>query len=132
MSTTSPAAVPASLVNQIEARQAELGVTDQQLCDALGYEKAVVLTLIKRGNIKMPLNKIPALAAALELDPAELLRAAIRESDPALGQIIEEVFNPLRLTATEVNLIKNLRELSGDTAVAPIVFSKSVIALVAA
>lgn len=123
---------PVSVISQLEAKQAALGLTDQELSTAVGFERQIALTLIKQGSMKLPLNKVPAFAAALELDAADLLRAAIRESDPALGQLIEEVFNPMRLTATEVTLVKHLRELSGDTAVAPIVFSKGVIALVAA
>lgn len=123
---------PASVMCQLEAQQAALGLTDQELSTAVGFERKIALTLIKQGSMKLPLNKVPAFAAALELDPSDLLRAALRESDPTLGQLIEEVFNPMRLTATEVNLVKHLRDLSGDTAVAPIVFSKGVIALVAA
>ena len=121
---------PVSVICQLEAQQAALGLTDQELSTAVGFDREIALTLIKQGSMKLPLNKVPAFAAALELDVADLLRAALRESDPALGQLIEEVFNPLRMTATELTLVKHLRELSGDTAVAPIVFSKGVIALV--
>ena len=79
----------------------------------------------------MPLIKIPALAAVLELDATELLKTALRESDPVLSQVIEEVFNPLHLTSTEQNLLKHLRGLCGGRHAAPIVFSgKGVIALV--
>lgn len=123
---------PASVISQLEAQQATLGLSDEELSTAVGFDRQIALTLIKQGTMKLPLNKVPAFAAALALDPADLLRAAIRESDPSLGQLVEETFNPLRLTATEMNLIKHLRELSGDAAVAPLVFSKGVIALVAA
>jgi hypothetical protein len=123
----------ATLVEQIEAQQAALQLTDYDLCEAVGFERTIMLTLIKAGTMKMPLTRIPAFAAALEIDPAELFRSALRESDPALAQVIEQVFNPLHLTATEVNLIMHLRELYGDRAVAPIVFDgKGVVALVAA
>ena len=123
----------ATLVEQIEAQQAALALSDQELCEAVGFERTIMLTLIKSGTMKMPITKIPALAAALEIDPAELFRSALRESDPALSQVIEQVFNPLHLTATEVNLIQHLRELYGDQKVSPLVFGgKGVIALVAA
>ena len=127
-----PSTAPASVISQLEARQAAMGLSDEELSTAVGFDRQIALTLIKQGAMKLPLNKVPAFAAALALDPADLLKAAIRESDPALGQLIEEVFNPVRLTATEVTLIKHLRDLSGDTAVAPIVFSKGVVALVSA
>ena len=128
-----PSSNPVSVIAQLEAQQAALGLSNQELSAAVGFERQTALSLIQQGTMKLPLNKVPAFAAALELDPADLLRAAIRESDPTLGKLIEEVFNPLRLTATEMNLIKHVRELCGDRQGAPIVFDgKTVIALVAA
>ncbi|MFZ3084938.1 hypothetical protein [Rhodoferax ferrireducens] len=123
---------PQSLIGLIQAQQSALGLTDRELCAAVGFEREIVLKLIKAGTMHMPLNRVPALAAALELDPVELLTVALRESDPVLLQVIEEKFNPLCLTSTEQNLIKHLRELSGNTVGAPIVFpGNGVIALVA-
>lgn len=130
--STSTLSTPITLVAQIEAQQAALGLSDHELCVAVGFERVIALTLIKAGSMKLPLNKVPALAAALSLDPAAVLRAALVESSPDLLAVIEEVFGPTRLTPTEVNLIKHLRELSGDRQGAPIVFEgKGVIALVA-
>lgn len=123
---------PATLVDLIEARQTALALTDHDLCAALGFERQIALTLIKAGTMRLPLTKIPALASALELDRVELLKVALSESDPVLLQVIEEAFGPLRLTSSEVNLVRHLRELSGNTPVGPIVFDgKTVVALVA-
>ena len=124
--------IPQTFIALMEARQAALGLTDRDLCAAVGLEREIALGLIKSGSMRMPLTKIPALAAALELDPAELLKLALSEQSPDLLQVIEEAYNPLRLTATETNLIKHLRELSGNAVGAPIVFpGNGIIALVA-
>jgi len=129
--STSLSATHYTVAGQLRARQAALGLSDQELSEAVGFERGIILTLIQQGNMKLPLTKVLAFAAALQLDPVELTRAVLQESDPALGRVIDEVFNPLRLTATEVNLIKHLRELSGDRPGAPIVFQgKAIIALV--
>lgn len=130
MSTTTPTmSVP--LVQQIEARQAELGLTDRQLCDALGFEREITLVLIKQGTMKLPITKVPALAAALSLEPVDVFRAALQGSSPDLISVIEEVFNPLHLTTSEMRLIRHLRDLAGDRPAAPMVFDgKGVIALV--
>jgi hypothetical protein len=64
--------VQVSLVTQMETRQALLGLSNQDLCTALGFERQIALTLIQAGTMRMPLNKVPALAAVLELDPVEL------------------------------------------------------------
>ena len=122
-----------TLVERIVARQEELGVTDSELCTALGYERDIVLTLIKSGSIKFPIPKIPALATALSLDDRELLRAALIESSPDLLATLDQIYNPIKLSAAEVNLIRHLRNLAGDRAAAPIVFEgKAIIALVTA
>ena len=122
-----------TLVAQIEARQAELGITDKQVCDALGFEKSIVFTMIKLGNVKLPLTRVPALAEVLSLDPGQLLKTAMRETAPELLAVIESVFNPMSLTKTETNLIKHLRKLAGDQPCSPIVFEgKAIIALVTA
>ncbi|NDP49485.1 MAG: hypothetical protein GZ085_14075 [Sulfuriferula multivorans] len=124
---------PPPLIAQIEARQAELGMSDEQLGEALGYERGNVIRLIKSGAIKLPLSKVRALAAALELDRTELLRTAIQDAVPEMAAVIEDAYNPMRLTATELTLIKHLRKLSGDVPTKPIVFDgRGVIALVTA
>ncbi len=124
--------IPQTFIALMEARQAALELSDHDLCAAIGLERAIALGLIKSGSMRMPLTKVPALAAALDLDPAELLKLALSEQSPDLLQVIEEAFNPMRLTATETNLIRHLRELCGDTPGQPIVFSgRGVVALVA-
>jgi len=123
---------PSSLVAQLETAQATHGITDQQLCEALGFERTVMLTLIKAGTMNFPLAKIPALATTLHLNAADLMRAALNESSPELSEAIAQVYDPLRLSAAEVNLIKHVRALSGNQQGASIVFEgKGVIALVA-
>ena len=122
-----------TVINQIEAQQVALGFSDAALCEAVGFERVNILSLIKQGVVKIPLGKVPAFAAALELDPAALLREAVRESDPALWQVIEEVLHPLRLSTAEVALVKHLRKLAGNRSVSPIVFDgNGVVALVVA
>jgi hypothetical protein len=130
--SSSPSFPPLSLIDQINSQQGFLELTDRDLCTAVGFEQENVLTMIKAGTMRLPLSKVPGFATALELDPAELFKLALRESDPELLAVVEEVSNPMHLNATEVNLIRYVRELSGDTPSAPIVFGgKGVIALVA-
>ena len=120
-------------VEQIAARQVERGITHKQLCDELGFEREIVLTLILKGSMRLPLTKLPALAKFLDLDAMVLLRSALPDLAPGLLEIIEPIINPLKLSTAEVNLIHHLRKLSGDRLGAPIVFEgRGVIALVAA
>ena len=86
----SEATVQVSLATQIETQQALIGLSNEDLCTALGFERQIALTLVKTGSMKMPLNKIPALAAALKLDPVELLKTAMSETSPDLLQVIDD------------------------------------------
>lgn len=114
MPATSLSTTPMTVIGIMEAQQALLGLSNQEICTAIGFEREIALRLIKTGTMKMPLAKIAALAAVLQLDAAELLRVALRESDPALATLIEETFNPLHLSATEVDMIKHQRKVSGS------------------
>lgn len=130
--SNSTSAAPASLVSQMEAQQALLGLSDQDLCTAIGFERTIVLTLIKAGTMRMPLKMIPALAAALELDAVDLFKTALLETDPDLLQIITDVFKPLYLSATETKLIRHLRELIGNQQDTPIELDDKVISTLVA
>jgi len=122
---------PASLIELVKFRQAEIGLTDQQLGAALGYNRVIIVTLLMQGSMRFPLNKIAALATALAVDPADLMRVALAELSPKLMPVIEQAFNPLQLTQPEKNLIRHLRKLAGDQQLAPIVFDgRDVVALV--
>ena len=124
---------PRSLIALIEARQKELGVCEFELAEALGFERQIVFTQIQLGKMRFPLDKLPALAKFLDLDAVDLLRVALPDMAPGLLEVVEGIFNPLKLTTAEVNLIHHLRKLSGDRVGAPIVFEgRGVIALVAA
>jgi hypothetical protein len=133
MPTTSTPTLPITVIGIMEAQQALLGLSNQEICTAIGFEREIALTMIQAGTMKMPLGKVPALAAVLQFDAAELLRVALRESDPALAKLIEETFDPMRLTAIEVAQIEHQRKLCGDAVGAPIALQgNGVIALVAA
>ncbi len=130
MPTTSTTTQPMTLIGFMETRQAALELSDHDLSASVGLEREITLKLIKAGTLKFPLAKVPALAAVLQLDAAELLRVALNEADPELARLIAETFDPLRLTATEVALIKHQRKLSGDAVGAPMALQgEDVIAL---
>lgn len=112
MPTTSTT-LPMTLIGFMETRQAALCLSDHDLGAALGFEREIVVSLIKAGSMRFPLNKVPALAAVLQIDAAELLRVALHDTDPVLAKLIAETFDPLRLTATEVAQIEHQRKLCG-------------------
>lgn len=98
----------------ITMKIAESGKTQKEIAEELGYEHANVISMIKTGNTKLPLDKIGKMAAALYIDPVQLLRLALDEYQPGLYAAIEDCLaNPL-LTRNERELIDAIRRVSGD------------------
>jgi len=86
----------------IQARQNELGITDQQIALAIGYDNQNVVAMIKRGAMRLPINKVVELAGVLDVDAAALLRLTLGESDPLMLQAIEQILGPMTKTPEEV------------------------------
>jgi hypothetical protein len=78
----------------IQARQAQLNVLDADLSLALGYEDKRIVTLIRGGQMRLPLVRVPALADALSVEPRQVLQLAMDEITPGVFDVIEQVLNP--------------------------------------
>ncbi|NNU43578.1 hypothetical protein [Ramlibacter montanisoli] len=122
-----------NLATLLTTQQAALKLTDKELAEALGYSNERLIAMIKAGTMNLPVNKVPALAKALQLDSFELLRTVLSETAPELWNAIESIAVPLgALHPTEVNLLRHLRVLRAGREASPIVFDgKGVIALIA-
>lgn len=83
-----------------------------QLC---GFENANVMTMIKTGKTKLPINRIGPFAKALDVDPAYLLRLVLSEYLPDTWQAIEAVMQTPILSRNEADLICKYRRISGNT-----------------
>ncbi len=80
-----------------------------------GFINVNVLSMIKTGTSKLPLDRVPALAKALECDPARLFRMALMQSGKETSwPVIEDVFGTV-VTRNEVAWLEALREASGNT-----------------
>lgn len=73
------------------------------------------ISILKSGKSKLPLDRVPSLAQALEVDPAYLLRIAL---DQAVGvtaaKAITEIFGT-PVTANERIWLDELRDASGNS-----------------
>src|SRR5512134_2191569 len=66
------------LAAQIDASEK----TQREIALALGYARPNLITMFKQGLTKVPIEKVPALAGILGLDPVHLLTFALREYMP--------------------------------------------------
>lgn len=87
----------------LDKRIAELrGVkTQREIAAAAGYDRPNILSMFKTGETKVPLDKIPALARALEGDAAHMFRLAMIDQWPELRSTIDIIFGRQMASANE-------------------------------
>ncbi|MBC7480165.1 MAG: helix-turn-helix transcriptional regulator [Pseudorhodobacter sp.] len=105
------------LAKFLETRLLELKFkkTQTEIAEEAGFVNPNMLTMIKKGASKLPVDRVPALAAALDCDPALLLRLAFEQSEGSTvaAAIFEIIGQPI--TKNEMAWIKEIRDASGDT-----------------
>ena len=80
-----------------------------------GFVNANFVSLLKSGKNKVPLDRVPALARALEVDPAYLMRLSLDQSIGATAaRAITEIFGT-PVTENERGWIAELRDASDNT-----------------
>ena len=93
--------------------------TQREIAVAVGYDKPNMISMLKHGETKVPLEKIPLLAKALDVDPAHLFRLALEQYWPALGATIVEIFGRLATDNEEEIFLKRWRIATGNLDPAP-------------
>lgn len=64
--------------------------TQKQIAHEVGYAKPNVISMMKQGLIKVPVDKAPAIAHALNIAPAYFLGLVLREYMPDAWAAMEE------------------------------------------
>ena len=80
-----------------------------------GFVSVNMLSMIKAGSTKLPLDRVPSLARALECDPAYLLRLTLDQvlGDTTASAIVEILGTPV--TNNELGWLNEIREASGHS-----------------
>jgi transcriptional regulator with XRE-family HTH domain len=82
---------------------------------AMGFKTPNVLSMIKRGETKLPLDKVQALATAMDVDPAHLLRLALEDYLPTLAAAFESLIGHVATENEWEGLLKPWRKATRDT-----------------
>jgi len=69
-----------------------------------------MLSMIKKGKTRLPLERVPALAKALEIDPAVLFRVALKELWPGYHKVVASIFRDV-LSEEEWRIIELIRDM---------------------
>lgn len=94
-------------------RQMEIvGKKQTELANDIGFAKPNMLSMIKTGSTKVPMQKIVPLAKALGIDKVFLFRKIMMEYQPETWTAIEEIFGNNLITQNEAEIIETVREVS--------------------
>jgi hypothetical protein len=86
------------------------GISQRAIAAACGYRNANIITMIKKGATKLPLNKVAVMASALGTDPGYLLRLVMTESDPEAWDVIVLIMGrKVSITEDEWSLLQLAR-----------------------
>ena len=96
----------------IARRIEETGQLQKDIATKCGFDKPNMITMIKQGLTRLPLDKIGPMAMALETDPVQLLKMCMEEYQPATWKAIEP-FMETAMTKDELRLLTELRTWVG-------------------
>lgn len=83
--------------------------TRDQIASEAGFARPNVLSMIRKGQMKVPLTSAPKLAVALGLDPGAFLRRVLEEYQPELLEVIDKTSGVGLLTQNEVKILECIR-----------------------
>ncbi len=83
-------------------------LTQREIATLAGFARSNVISMMKSGEMKVPLDRLPGLARALGIDPAEFLSLALREYHPDVHEALQSVMG-VPLQADEVKLVRMYR-----------------------
>jgi transcriptional regulator with XRE-family HTH domain len=87
MSASNPTIRFGAIVRQ---RREELGASQGQIAKAVGISSPEFIGMMEAGSRPVPLDRVPALADALQLDRSDLCKAALAERHPTFYRALFE------------------------------------------
>ncbi len=88
------------------------GQLQKDIAKKVGFGKPSIITMLKQGKTRLPLDKIGAMARALETDPLNLLQMCMEEYHPSTWKVIAP-FMESAMTEDERRLLNALRAWVG-------------------
>lgn len=107
---------------------AESGKTQRVIAEECGFDSPNIITMFKKGDTRLPLNRIEPLASALSVEPANLLRLVMLEYMPRTWDSIEWMMRGSVMTESELRLVSAYRQLRAMTEMDQINFEVKAIA----
>ena len=86
-------------------------LTQREIADRAGFQHANIISMLKSGETRVPLYRIPALARTLGMDERLFLMAAIAEYHPGVHEVLVDVLG-LPLSDAELGIVTMFRMAS--------------------
>ena len=85
----------------------------REIAREMGYPNGNIISMFKRGEAKIPFEKLPLVAKSLEVDLTYLVKLSIEQMWPDKMESVKEVFEK-NITENELNFILKLRKVKDD------------------
>lgn len=85
--------------------------SQREIADAAGFTHPNMVSMMKHGNTKIPIERIPDLANICGVDPALFMRVALQEYHPELLELVETYVGDL-LTLNEMRMVDCYRTVT--------------------
>lgn len=86
-------------------------LTQREIADRVGFRQANIISMLKTGETRVPLDRIPALAQTLGMDERDFLLTAIAEYHPGVHEVLVDVLG-LPLSDAELGIVTMFRMAS--------------------
>ena len=92
----------------------ETSKSQKDIADAVGYKNQNMITMLKQGHVKLALDRVPAMAKALDVDPLDLFKIALTQFyDEASVRLLVDVIESGN-SETEKKILRIIRNAAGD------------------
>ena len=98
--------------------------SQREIAAKVGYTRPNVLSMMKLGQTKVPIEKAPLMAEACGMDPADFTRHVMQEYHPAVWEVLAETFGE-SLTPAERRCLEAFREVAARMGQEPEVTSET-------
>jgi hypothetical protein len=100
-----------SVAQYLSAQIDQSPKTQLEISKEVGFEAPNIITMLKQGKTKVPLNRVGKLATALDINPRHLMRMVLEEYMPETWLAVEETIGQLLLSHEEEEIIRTYREM---------------------
>lgn len=86
-----------------------------EIASETGFPNPNMISMVKSGAIRVPLDRVPALAEALQVDPARLLQLALEQwAGSAAARAFDRIFDTV-VSKNEIGWLTEIRDASDHT-----------------